>query len=243
MTKKILWLLSLIFMISMNALAISLPLNNITTKQLSDNLFTLITPAGFTFGIWWIIYLWVIIVTILLLTNKIFFSNKAYIYFIIWNILNGLWIVAWHYGNLHLSILIIVGLLISLIFLDQENKRHAEARVRNIFLIYFWRVQIATLLMTIVYLQYQLWVISTTSEQLVAVRAIVLAWILNLLVLYKERNVRTSVVAVRALRWIINWQNNYVIINTSYVVIIVLWIYIIRSLIFEYKNKIYSIDK
>ncbi len=238
MIKKILRLWSVIFMLVMNTLSATLPLNSVTTKQLSDNLFTSITPAGFTFGIWSVIYLWIIIITILLLANKIFFSNKAYIYFIISSVLNWLWIVAWHYGNLHLSILIIVWLLISLIFLDQDNKKHAEKWIRNIFLIYFGWVMVATLLMTMIYLQYQLSIINLSNTIIFGLVAIVLASCINFVILYKERNIWTSVVCIRALYWITNSQSDIYIINTAYLFIFLLWIWICSKLAYDYQNKI-----
>ena len=63
MALRISWLIVTLFALVMNYLATSLPLNGMSTKALSDGLSTLITPAGFTFGIWSLIYVGVIILT------------------------------------------------------------------------------------------------------------------------------------------------------------------------------------
>ena len=49
--------LALLAMIAFNYLAVSLPLNDITTGQVSDLYPNLFVPTGFTFSIWGIIYL------------------------------------------------------------------------------------------------------------------------------------------------------------------------------------------
>jgi translocator protein len=215
--------LAVICMIVLNTLAATLPLNGISTKVLSDSLTTLITPAGFTFGIWSLIYLGIIVVSIGILIRKITLSRKALIAFIISSLANGLRIVAWHYHNLHLSMIIIVVLLGSLIAVDRYGK-HADiqravaddaqsqgprpsqtprshSRVRTAFLVYFGRVQIATLLMTTIYLQYQLHLIDAITLP-VAIITLILAGITNILVLHTQQHAATTLVALRALRGI-----------------------------------------
>lgn len=108
MALRLTWLISTIFMIVMNTLAVMLPLNGITTKELSDTLSTLITPAGFTFAIWSLIYLSLIVLTLAIVLKKIHLPDRVMVLYILSALANGLWIVAWHYGNLHFSMIIIV---------------------------------------------------------------------------------------------------------------------------------------
>jgi hypothetical protein len=91
--------------------------------------------------------------------------DRVMIWYIVSALANGLRIVARHYQNLHLSVLIIVALLVSLIIIDRILVANASSiayfpRVRGIILLYFGRVQIATLLMTTIYAQYQLGLIT-----------------------------------------------------------------------------------
>lgn len=219
-------LVTTIIMLVLNTLATTLPLNGISTKDLSDTLSTVISPAGFTFSIWSVIYLGLIGLTIAVMTKKITLPDRVMIWYSISALANGLWIVARHYENLHLSMLIILALLVSLIIvdrtlLDKPSSIHHFARVRGIFLLYIGWVQIATLILTIIYAQYQLgWF--RGQEILVGTIAIVLAGFSNLLIIKREKNIITSLVGIRALYGIISEQTDPNIVLTSQIVIWVL---------------------
>ena len=45
-----------VLMLTMNGMANALPLNGVTTGQLSDEIPNLFVPTGFTFAIWGLIY-------------------------------------------------------------------------------------------------------------------------------------------------------------------------------------------
>jgi hypothetical protein len=148
-------------MLVLNTLATTLPINGLSTGDLSDTLSTLITPAGFTFSIWSIIYLGLIGLTIAVVSKKITLPDRAMIWYIVSALANGLRIVARHYQNLHLSMILMLVLISSLIIIDRTLVANSSSiayfpRVRGSILLYFGRVQIATLLMTTIYAQYQL---------------------------------------------------------------------------------------
>jgi hypothetical protein len=108
-----------ILMIVMNYLANALPLNNKTTGALSDALPNLFVPAGLTFSIWGIIYLLLAAFCIIQFKE----SNQAVIEKIGWMfsiscLLNAVWIVTWHYQRIPVSLLIMAGLLITLIYIN-----------------------------------------------------------------------------------------------------------------------------
>ena len=215
-------LLSTITMIALNSLANVLPINNITTGDLSDTVSTVISPAGFTFGIWAIIYLGLIWLTLAVVTKKITLPDRVMIWYIISALANGLRIIARHYQNLHLAMIIILILLISLIIIDRTLITHKDSisyfpRVRGSILLYFGRVQIATLVMTTIYAQYQLGIL-TGYEIPAGMAVIILAWCANLLIICREKNIITSLVALRALWGIINGQTDPQIILTAQVV-------------------------
>lgn len=129
-----------IVMFVVNYLAVSLPINSITTSTLSDNLSTLITPAGFTFGVWSLIYLGITIVTLLVVLKKIIVPRKIMIRYSISALANALWIVARHYQNLHLSMILMLVILISLIIINTSLKKSPSLFhsfiFRNSFLLY-----------------------------------------------------------------------------------------------------------
>lgn len=213
---------STIVMLVLNTLAIRLPLNGLSTKELSDTLSTLITPAGFTFAIWSIIYLGLIGLTLAIITQKIRLPDRVMIWYSISGLANGLRIVARHYQNLHLAMIIILVLLASLIIIDRtliinKNSISYFPRIRGNILLYLGRVQIATLLMTMIYTQYQLGLL-TGYEIPAGIVVIVLAGIANLIIIWREKNIVTSLVGIWALRGIRQWQTDPQIILTTQIV-------------------------
>lgn len=117
-TRQISIIAALAFTVIVNALAIRLPLNGITTQELSSRYATLVTPAGYVFGIWSIIYLGLIGFAVYQALpgqrqrKEIDAIAPA---FIISCIANGGWLVLWHYEQVLLSTVAMVTLLISLI--------------------------------------------------------------------------------------------------------------------------------
>lgn len=133
-------------MIVMNYLATALPLNNKTTGELSDSFPNLFVPAGITFSIWGIIYLMLIIYCVVQFTgsNQTAISNISWL-FGISCVLNALWIVTWHYGKLPLSLLVMLGMLVSLIYINMIIKDLPLGLIKASFGIYLGWICIATI--------------------------------------------------------------------------------------------------
>jgi hypothetical protein len=133
-------------MIVMNYLANALPLNGKTTGELSDAFPNLFTPAGITFSIWGVIYLLLLVFCVTQFTS----SNQAVLsrigwFFAVSCIFNALWIVAWHYGRLPLSVIIMLGLLVSLICINIIVKDLPLGLIKAAFGIYLGWICIATI--------------------------------------------------------------------------------------------------
>jgi hypothetical protein len=133
-------------MIVMNYLANALPLNNKTTGELSDSFPNLFVPAGITFSIWGVIYLLLLIFCIVQFTG----SNQAAIskislVFGISCILNALWIVTWHYAKLPMSLLVMAGILLSLIYINMLIKDLPLGIIKAAFGVYLGWICIATI--------------------------------------------------------------------------------------------------
>jgi hypothetical protein len=133
-------------MIVMNYLATALPLNNKTTGELSDSFPNLFVPAGITFSIWGIIYLLLLIYCIVQFTgsNQIAITNISWL-FGISCVLNALWIVFWHYGKLPLSLIVMLGMLISLIYINILIRDIPPGIIKASFGIYLGWICIATI--------------------------------------------------------------------------------------------------
>ncbi len=133
-------------MVVMNYLANALPLNGKTTGQLSDAYPNLFTPAGVTFSIWGVIYILLLIFCVIQFTT----SYQAVISRIGWLIgltcvFNALWIVAWHYERLPLSLILMLGLLVSLIWINVFIRDLPDAFIKAGFGIYLGWICIATI--------------------------------------------------------------------------------------------------
>lgn len=144
-------------MVTVNGLANGLPLNGITTGELSDLYPNLFVPAGLTFSIWGLIYL----LLLLFVVNNLYLSIrnrtdvlipvKAQIAFALTCVFNMCWIFLWHYKLVFLSLLAMLGLLISLIYLylkvDELRLTNVWDRVATLLpvSIYFGWISVATI--------------------------------------------------------------------------------------------------
>ncbi len=117
-TKRFLIFASLALTLIVNGLANTLPINGLTTGEVSDQFPILFVPAGYVFSIWGLIYLALIGFAIYSVTPK----GKANpdvdnitTWFVASNIFNTLWIFLWHYQQFVMTLVPIIGLLISLL--------------------------------------------------------------------------------------------------------------------------------
>jgi hypothetical protein len=133
-------------MLIMNYLANALPLNNKTTGEISDSFPNLFVPAGLTFSIWGIIYLLVIIYCVVQFTGN-YKMDIAHIglWFGISCVLNALWIVCWHYSKLPLSLIVMLGLLLCLIYINISIREMPLGIIKATFGIYLGWICIATI--------------------------------------------------------------------------------------------------
>ena len=146
---RLIALASFAFMLVMNVLATTLPLNGQATNEISDRYDTLFAPIGFTFAIWGVIYLLLGVYTVVQLVADNTVIRTVTPWFIASNLLNGAWIVAWHYEQLWISALIIAGLLWTLIRINQETTGvrttwGSTIAIRLPFAVYFGWVTVAT---------------------------------------------------------------------------------------------------
>ncbi len=119
---KVLNILALIAVIVVNTLANTLPINGLRTGEVSAQYENLITPAGFAFSIWSVIYLGLIAFVIFqaLAANSGNSGSKSLSVnlgppFLISCASNIGWIFSWHYQNIDLSLVFMGLLLVSLI--------------------------------------------------------------------------------------------------------------------------------
>jgi len=176
-------------MIVMNYLANALPLNNRTTGELSDSFPNLFVPAGITFSIWGIIYILLLIYTVVQFTgsNQIAIS-KISLAFGISCILNALWIVTWHYGKLPLSLLVMVCVLISLIYINIAIRHLPLGIIKAAFGIYLGWICIATIANVTALLVSYNWVGFGLSQETWTIIMIAIGALIVALTIYRISN-------------------------------------------------------
>ena len=110
-------ILAFAIVITVNVMANAVPLGGQTTGEISAKYPSLFTPAGYVFSIWGLIYLGLAIFVIWqALPKQHSNQNLAAIHlpFIASCVCNALWIFAWHYDFLLLSMVLMLGILASL---------------------------------------------------------------------------------------------------------------------------------
>jgi hypothetical protein len=149
-------ILTFLLMITANALANILPINGLNTGQVSNNYINLFAPAAITFSIWGLIYLLLSVYTIYqlyALKSKPYTANffdEIGIYFSISSVANTLWIIAWHYLYISISLVLMIIILVSLIKINKIiRKKSLDTEIRKIislpFSIYFGWITVATI--------------------------------------------------------------------------------------------------
>jgi len=147
---KIFVIIGFFQMVIINYMANSLPINGITTGDLSDKLKNLFTPQGSTFAIWGVIYSLLLIFIIRLQFGPIDKkTEKLSKLFVINSIFNSSWIFAWHFELLVFSLMLMVGLLINLIKINILLKNISDwsnkLTLQIPFTVYFSWISIATI--------------------------------------------------------------------------------------------------
>lgn len=156
---KIITVVTFIGMITVNALAVTLPLNGVETGAVSDNYANYFAPAGITFSIWSLIYvllaLFILYYTgVIKTTEKSSIDQESFakigILFAFTSIVNGVWIVCWHYDLIVVSMVLMVMLLAGLIMivLQVEGRRFTRRDrllVHLPFSVYLGWITVATI--------------------------------------------------------------------------------------------------
>lgn len=156
-------IIAYLVMIGMNALANILPINGITTGEVSDLYGNLFAPAGITFSIWGLIYLLLGAYSVYQFKyiknrdDKWRLINRINLLFLFTSIVNSIWIVFWHYGLIGLSLILMILLLISLTLIRITIEKLPSGNGNNLliklpFSVYFGWISVATIANVTAYL-------------------------------------------------------------------------------------------
>lgn len=161
--------LSYVLMVTINALANILPINGIGTGEVSDFYQDLFAPAGITFSIWGLIYILLAIFTVYFVINIKRVSNELQklltsigLVFSMSSIANSFWIFAWHYDAIWLSLVLMIVILLSLIYINLSIKKYKKVNkltllVSTPFNVYFGWITVASIANIVTFLVWSDW--------------------------------------------------------------------------------------
>lgn len=228
---SVLNLLSTILLITISYFSQAIQLNNNTIGSVSEAYENLFTPAGYAFSIWGLIYVALIVYCIFQLINAFgdgardtSYTTRTGPWFIIANLSNSAWIVAWLYEATGLSVLLIFAALISLIFIViRTNMERADVPLKILAMVWWpiclysgW-IAVAAISNVAAYLTKLEWSGGFLSDIQWTVVMLVLTVGINLLIVYKRNMREFAAVGVWALIAIYfqNEENNLEVAYTA----------------------------
>lgn len=117
-TLQIVNIIAFVAVLVFNGLANTTLLNGRTTSEVSDALPSYFTPAGYTFSIWGVIYLgllgFIIYQALPAQRHKPFMQQIGWL-FALSSFFNVVWLLCWHYDYLALTLVMMLGILLTLI--------------------------------------------------------------------------------------------------------------------------------
>jgi len=218
------------------------------TAQVSDTNPTLITPAGYVFSIWGVIYilLGVFVVFQALPTQQgKNFQKSIGPLFILSSILNIAWLFLWQFGLLSLSVVLMFLLLTTLILIylrlnigKSKSPTREKLAVHLPFSVYLGWITIASIANVSVELVSIKWDGFGISQETWAYLIIFVAMVIALIVIATRKDVAYELVIIWALIGIsVKQSGNQSIVTTAEIGAITLAISLMATVVFVILNR------
>ncbi len=228
-----------------NGLATTGRLNGVMTNEISDRYPTVVTPAGYAFSIWGLIYFGMIAFTIyqLLPSKLVRFRNIRTLY-IVSCVFNCGWLYFWHQYSIGICVVLILGLLATLALINIKLKDAQSVRdavfTKAPFGIYFGWVTAAAIVNFVLYLKYIGVEMSDSSWNLLGGGCLILATLVALLVRVKLRNFFYPLAIAWAITGIaIQQRGNTAVILTA-AICVVISLVLSMSFVMDLKGSVHE---
>ncbi|HLB44733.1 MAG TPA: hypothetical protein VJK49_05040 [Candidatus Limnocylindrales bacterium] len=129
--RQLLVVVGIVFALALNGAANALPINGQTTAEISDRFRVFVVPAGYVFAIWGLIYLGQLGFLFQALRPSGLedpLLRRIGLWPALVGLLNGIWILLWHYEVFAATVVVMVALLGSLIVLYRRAGFERTAR-------------------------------------------------------------------------------------------------------------------
>lgn len=245
MWLKIIVLLATLSTIAVNGLANALPLNGQNTGEISNRYPLLITPAGYAFSIWGLIYLGLIAFSVFQIFSKTWNESPARkrvsLLYILSSAANIGWIFSWHYNYFPLSLLmmfVMLGSLIGVYLSLGIGRNHPTTLIKrfveNPFSLYLGWISVATIVNVALLLFQNSWSGWGVSPQIWTVVMIAVAGVLGILALISRKDVVYTAVLIWAISAIaVKTGQNPMVVKGAWSVSAILTAAAVASLFFK----------
>lgn len=219
-----------------------------TVGEVSDQYPTLLTPEGYVFSIWGLIYLLLVGFVVYQWVEYTKKGNgesveKSGLWFSLANLFNGLWVVVWTNEYLGLSVLVIGLLFFCLIQLVIRLRLETWDAPIRIILFVWWPICIytgwiilASLVNISVFISHHEWLSGAISPPVLAVIVLVTASIAYLFLTFSRNMREASLVGAWGISGIVykQWDTNFEMAVTG---LVVMGILLLTSGYHAYKNR------
>ena len=133
-TRQAVIALTFLITIVINSAANAVPLNGQTTAAISDRFRVFVTPAGYVFAIWGVIYLFQFLFVLHTLRpsrRRDPLLRRIGLLPALASVLNAAWILAWHWEVFPVTVVLMVGLLLTLIGIVLRAGFDRTARIES----------------------------------------------------------------------------------------------------------------
>ncbi|MCK7591433.1 tryptophan-rich sensory protein [Subsaxibacter sp. CAU 1640] len=241
--------IALVSTIIINYLSNTGAINNTTIGEVSNNIDSRFTPAGYAFSIWGIIYL-LLLGFIIYQGRSLFvrvrnddFVLKTGWWFVISCMANSAWVLVWLCGYIGLSCVFIFLLLFALLRIVVNNDMELYDEPISVisfvwwpFVIYSGWVTVASITNVAAYLKSEGWDGFGVSQVSWTIIMIIIATVINLMVIWKRNMREFALVGAWALV-AIAIANNDTQPVIMYVAVAAAVILVISSAVHGYKNR------
>jgi len=218
------------------------------TAQVSDNNFTLITPAGYTFAIWGVIYtlLGLFVIYQALPSDKGKTTEKVGWFFILSSIANICWLFLWQFEFLAVSVVLMFLLFASLLkaYLNLGISKSSVSwreriAVQAPFSVYFGWITIASIANVAAALVSLDWNGFGLSAETWGILVIIIALLITTLVVITRRDVAYGLVIIWALIGISSGQsgNQNITLLTQISAVVVAAVIVVTLILQTLKSK------
>ncbi len=244
-----------VLMVAANIFAEAVPINGVTSREVSDRYQTLITPAPGTFVIWFAI--WVLLLLYTLYQCGVFqwkegrgpcsteLTRAIAPLFSISSVCNTLWIISWHYELILVCFVLIAALLYCLIRIMRILTRERLCIKEKLFAFVPFSVYVAWVIIAtfvnaaalLVSLDWDGWGI---APQIWAVAALFICTALGIYLMFRWKSAAIGIVFIWGYGGILVAHASPEIWNGAYPLVIMTLIVCLIALLFSFSIRIYQ---